>query len=230
MTLTLCSAAALLRELKAYEASTSSAASVSSDSKISCIAWMEASLPDLWPAHTCVAPLASITSCFPILETHLPINLLITSPTPIGRTSPLPLSKGIRRFDGIGSMVSGSTYSVQSLFVSIAIESHKLVLDLLKDLQASILLKPTASTSEGPPEPLVLRAASLIISPLICWYAESGMSSTGANNSAQKLLSAPLGVSLLAVASHPRSAVKHLHFQPHLENVELSWFAPSSLA
>ena len=57
-------------------------------------------------AHTCVAPLASITSCFPILETHLPINLLITSPTPIGRTSPLPLSKGIRRFDRISSMVS----------------------------------------------------------------------------------------------------------------------------
>ena len=84
-------------------------------------------------------------------------------------------------------MVSGSTYSVQSLFVSVAIESHKLVLDHLKDLQASILLKPTASTPEGPPEPLVLRAASLIISPLICWYAESVISSTGPNNSALKL-------------------------------------------
>ena len=44
-----------------------------------------------------------------------------------------------------------------------------------------------ASTPEGPPEPLVLRAVSLIISPLICWYAESGISSTGPNNSAPKL-------------------------------------------
>ena len=112
-------------------------------------------------------------------------------------------------------MVSGSTYSVQSLSVSVAIESHELVLDLLKDLQASILLKPTASRPEGPPEPLVLRAASLIISPLICWYAESGMSSTGPNNSAPKL-------AFCASGSHPRSTVKHLHFQPHLENVELS--------
>ena len=71
--------------------------------------------------------------------------------------------------------------------MSVAGESHKLVFDLLKDLQASIPLKPTASTPEGPQEPLVLRAASLIISPLICWYAESGMSSTGPNSSAPKL-------------------------------------------
>ena len=38
----------------------------------------------------------------------------------------------------MGSMVSGSTYSVQSLFVNVARESHKLVLDLLKDFQASV--------------------------------------------------------------------------------------------
>ena len=40
----------------------------------------------------------------------------------------------------MGSMVSGSTYCVQSLFVNTARESHKLVLDLLKDLQARIII------------------------------------------------------------------------------------------
>ena len=37
------------------------------------------------------------------------IILLITSPTPIGRTLPLPLSSGIRQVAKIGSMVSGSS-------------------------------------------------------------------------------------------------------------------------
>ena len=92
-----------------------------------------------------MAPLALITSCFATLVTHLPIILLITSPTPIGRTSPLPLSSGIRRLATIGSMVSGSTNSVHSLLVSVAIDSHRLILDLLKDLHAKILLKPLAS-------------------------------------------------------------------------------------
>ena len=70
--------------------------------------------------------------------THLPIILLFF-------TSPLPLSSGIRRLATIGSMVSGSTNSVQSLLVSVAIDSHRLILDLLKDLHAKILLKPLAS-------------------------------------------------------------------------------------
>ena len=81
-------------------------------------------------------------------------------------------------------MVSGSTNSVHSLLVSVAIDSHRLILDLLKDLHAKILLKPLASTPEEPPDPLVLNAASLTSSPLISWYTESGMSSTGPNNSA----------------------------------------------
>ena len=136
------SAAALFSELKAFEASTSKAASVSSASKILRMACIAASPPLFWPVHTCMAPLALITSCFATLVTHLPIILLITSPTPIGRTSPLPLSSGIRRLATIGSMVSGSTNSVHSLLVSVAIDSHRLLLDLLKDLHAKILLKP----------------------------------------------------------------------------------------
>ena len=55
----------------------------------------------------------------------------------------------------IGPMVSGSTNSVHSLLVSVAIDSHRLLLDLLKDLHAKILLKPLAFTPEGPPDPLV---------------------------------------------------------------------------
>ena len=51
--------------------------------------------------------------------------------------------------------------------VMLAIAAHGSVPDLLKDLQVRILLKPFASTPEGPSEPLVLKAASLTMSPLI---------------------------------------------------------------
>ena len=37
--------------------------------------------------------------------------------------------------------------------MSVAIDSLGLILDLLKDLHAKILLKPLASTPEGPPDP-----------------------------------------------------------------------------
>ena len=46
----------------------------------------------------------------------------------------------------------------------VARASHKLVLEDLNDLQQRILLNPVESTPEGPPDPFVLRAASLIIS------------------------------------------------------------------
>ena len=51
-----------------------------------------------------------------------------------------------------------------------AIASHSLVDDCLKDLQARILLKPFASIPDGPPVPFVLKAACLTISPLIHIY------------------------------------------------------------
>ena len=50
---------------------------------------------------------------------------------------------------------------VQSLFASTATASQRPVLAFLKDLQVSILLKPSASTPDGPPEPLVFKPASL---------------------------------------------------------------------
>ena len=128
---------------------------------------MAASAPLFRPVHTCSGPLVSIISCFVTLVTHFAIILLTTSPTLIGRTSPLPLSSGINRLAKIGSIVAGSTSSVQSLLGSMAMASQRLVLDFLKDLLASTLLKPFASIPEGPPEPFVLSAASFIVSPFI---------------------------------------------------------------
>ena len=77
--------------------------------------------------------------------------------------------------------------SVHSLLVSVAIDSHRLILDLLKDFHANMLLKPLVSKPEGPRDPLVLNAATLTSSPLIFWYTESGMSSTGPTNSDSSL-------------------------------------------
>ena len=53
------------------------------------IACTAVSLPDLCPAQTWSEPLDSPISCFVTFVTHFPITLLITSPTLIGRTSPL---------------------------------------------------------------------------------------------------------------------------------------------
>ena len=64
-------------------------------------------------------------------------------------------------------MVAGSIYVVHRVFVIVAIASHSFVDDCLKDLQARILLKPLASTPHGPPDPFVLSAACLTMSPFI---------------------------------------------------------------
>ena len=70
--------------------------------------------------------------------------------------------------------MNGSINSVQSLFAGTAIASQRPMLAFLNDLQASILLKPLASTPVVPPEQLVLNAASLTISPFISWYRICG--------------------------------------------------------
>ena len=134
------------------------------------------SLPLLCPAQTCREPHASITSCLVTLTTHFPIIRRITSPTPIGRTFPSPLS---RRLVRIASMLRGSTYAVRSLLVIVAIAEQRFVPDFLKDLQAIIRRNPLESTPDGPPEPFVFSDASLTISSfillgnrvrhLLCW-------------------------------------------------------------
>ena len=98
--------------------------------------------------------------------------LLITYPTLISLTSPLPLSSGINRLAKIGSIVRVLKDSVHSRLARVAKESQRFMLDVLKDLQASILLNPFASMlkgqPEGPQEPLVLNGASRTVSPFIC--------------------------------------------------------------
>ena len=102
------------------------------------------------------------------LITHFPIIRRITSPTLIDRTFPSPLSSGTRRFARIASMLRGSTNSLHSLLFIVAIAEQMLVPDFLKDLQAIIRRNPLQSTPDGPPEPFVFSAASLIISSFIC--------------------------------------------------------------
>ena len=114
---------------------------------------MAASLPLLWPAHTCSELLASITSGFITFITHFPIILRSTSPTPIGRTAPSTLFRGINWLARIASILSGSTYSVHSFLAVVAMAAHRSVPDFLNDLHPSILLKPLASMPDGPLEP-----------------------------------------------------------------------------
>ena len=91
-------------------------------------------------------------------------------------------------------MVIGSMYCVHRDLVIVAIASHSLVDDCLKDLQARILLKPFASTPDGPPAPFVLKAACLTISPLISVYTDSGYwSSIGPKSSEPNLADCGLG-------------------------------------
>ena len=117
----------------------------------------------LWPAHTCSEALASTTLGFVTLIIHFPIILS----TPIGRKAPSPLSSGSKRLANIASILRGSLYFVHSRLVIVAVAVHISDPDFFKELHASILLKPLASTPEGLPDSSVLNAASRAISALI---------------------------------------------------------------
>ena len=90
---------------------------------------------------------ANLLFCFSSLFLRTSI-ILITSPTPIGRTSPLHLFSGIRRLARISSIVVRSMYNVHNRRVRVARASHKLEPDFLNDLLARIPWKPLASTLE----------------------------------------------------------------------------------
>ena len=137
------------------DTSTSSTASASSCWKYKLfIAYTAASLPDLCLARTWSKPLYSSISCFVTFVKHFPI-ILITLPTPIGLTSLLPLSSGIRWLARIGSMVARSMYSAHSQQVrAVKASAHKLEPDFLNDLLARVLWKPFVSTFRGPAAPL----------------------------------------------------------------------------
>ncbi len=92
----LCRAVARFRLLNAFFASTSRTPSVSSSSKISCIAWMAASHPASWPAPSWRDPTADWTSVLVTLRTALSTIRRTISHNPIGRT-PGFLFSGISR-------------------------------------------------------------------------------------------------------------------------------------
>ena len=138
------------------------------------------------PSQTCSEPLVLIMSFLVTFVTHFPMILLITSPAQISVTYQLPLLSGINRLAKVGS-AKGSTSSVHSHLARVAKESQRFV-------QASVLLNPFTSRSEGPQEHLVLKICSRIISPFICWYSRmAGTSSPGPNNIEPKLACCAFG-------------------------------------
>ena len=132
--------------------------------------------------------------------THFPIILRITSPTPIGRTVPSPLSREVIRFAKIASIPRGLINSVHKRRVIAAIAAHTSVTDFLYDFDARIRRNPFASTREGLPEHFVCTAAFHTISPFFCWYIESGTSWTGPKSKEPKRTSCALGCSSLSCA------------------------------
>ena len=147
----LCNAATLFRALKAFDASIGRTASVLLALRILRFAWIAASLPLFYPAKTWREPLASTTSGFVTIITHFPIILRITSSTPIGRTAPSPLSRGISRLAKIAWILRGSIHSVHKRLVIVAIDALRPVPDLFNNFDARILRNPFASTLEGTP-------------------------------------------------------------------------------
>ena len=107
--------------------------------------------------------------------TYFPHTLLLTSPTQDYWSHS---TSGIGRVTSGGFVVVGSMYCVDRVLVIVAIASHSLGNDCLKDLQARILLKPFASKPEEPPAPFVLKTACLTISQLISVYTDFGNSSS----------------------------------------------------
>ena len=110
-----------------------------------------------------------------------------------------------------------------------AIASHSLVDDCLKDLQARIILKPFASTPDGPPAPSVLKAACQTISPLISVYTDSGYwTSIGPKSSEPNL--AHWGLGCFCFNFDMTSSVKDSTPPLRKRSAELIWPSSTSLA
>ena len=152
----LCRDDCLLRELKAFEASTRSAPWTSSSLKNWRIAWIAASQPPSWPAQTWRGPAASCISYLKRLSTALAIILLGTSPTPIGLT-PGHLFNGINRQATKALRLSGWILQVQILWPTAArTEQRSWEADLKEEHS---LLQAKASRPERSLAPWVCKAA-----------------------------------------------------------------------
>ena len=106
--------------------------------------------PNSWPAHTWRFPTDLIMFSFNVWTTTLSMILLITLPTPTGR-SPGFLSKNIQE----NSVWFNSTHNV---FPTLVRAIHISVELWPKLLDVSILLQPLASIPKGTEPPLVRRA------------------------------------------------------------------------
>ena len=106
--LMLCNATWWVRTLNAFVASTSKAASHSSDSKAELVACTPASMPEIWPSHIWRQPNASWISGAAMDRTALAMIQREVSSMPIGHI-PGCLSRAMRWYASCGLMNVGST-------------------------------------------------------------------------------------------------------------------------
>ena len=158
----------LWMELKAFDASIKRAASVSSFSNVSLIAWIAASHPPFMPQHTWSVPAAFWMSFCRTFPTALAQTRRMVSPIPIGLTSFAPFSSGTRRPATKVVSASGSTNSVQSRLAKSATVSQSSWLVFCALLEQARRRQSSASRPEGPAAPWDLREIDLIRSASIC--------------------------------------------------------------
>ena len=91
-----------------------------------------------------------MTSGFVTCITNFLIIIRITYPTPICRTAPSTLSRGMSRFAKIASIPRGSINSVHKRRVIAAIAAHRSVPDFFNDFDARTRRNPFASTPMDP--------------------------------------------------------------------------------
>ena len=153
----LCMVVCRLRELKAFEASTSKTQSDESSSKQDLTACIAASTPEGCPAHNWREPAASRTSWRVMERTAFAMMRLTVSQIPMGRI-PGFLSNATRRQARRGESPLGSTYTEHNFLANKDKEWQRSSEDLLKAVHS--LLQQWASVPEGPPAPVVWSAAS----------------------------------------------------------------------
>ena len=126
--------------------------------------WITASMPAIWPAHSCTDPAALWMSSAMIDRIAFPMMRLRVTATPIGRTPEFLFSVMSRHAIKL-STETGSTYSVHGCLVAAAMASQSLSECRLQDVQRRFHSR--ASSPEGPDEPLAFNAEAQIRLALI---------------------------------------------------------------
>ena len=186
------------------------------------IAWIAASLLLLCPAQTWSQQLKSMTSGFVTCITHFPIILRITSLTPIGKTAPSPLSRGMSRFTKIASIPRGSINSVHKHRVIAATAARRSVLDFLNDWCKN---SPQPNSHQRLRDPQNLLFAEP--HPVLFRHLSVGKLSVGHLRKSENPNGLPvdLDVSLWAVPWRHHLEARHLPHRFQWDNARPSWFA-----